>query len=282
MRIGAHVSTAGGADKAIDNALEIGAECVQIFASSPRAWAFKPQKPEAIELFRARSAETGIGPAFLHGSYLVNLGGDDELVEKSIASLTAHMGAAAELGATGVIFHSGSHKGKGFDAILDQAAAAITQVLADTPEEALLIIENSAGAGNHIGATFTEIGRMIGAVGSERVKVCIDTQHTLAAGYDIRSPGGLNAAMDEFDDAIGLDRLAAVHANDSKTELGSGRDRHENIGHGEIGEDGFSNIMAHPAFADVPFLLEVPGMEGNGPDAANVDTLKAIRTKVSA
>lgn len=281
MKIGAHVSTAGGADKAIDNALEIGAECVQIFASSPRAWAFKPQKPEAIERFRSRSAETGVGPAFLHGSYLVNLGGDEALVEKSIASLTAHMGAAAELGATGVIFHSGSHKGKGFDAVLDQAAAAITAVLADTPEEVLLIIENSAGAGNHIGVSFLEIGRMIDAVGSGRVRVCIDTQHTLAAGYDIRSPDGLGAAMDEFDKAIGLDRLAVVHANDSKTELGSGRDRHENIGHGEIGESGFSNVMAHPAFADVPFMLEVPGMEGNGPDAANVDALKAIRTRVS-
>jgi len=280
MKIGAHVSTAGGAHKAIDNALEIGAECIQIFASSPRAWAFKPQKPEAIEDFRARSAETGIGPAFLHGSYLVNLGGDPELVEKSIGSLTAHMGAAAELGAKGVIFHSGSNKGKGFDAVLDQAVAAITQVLADTSEETWLIIENSAGAGNHIGATFEEIGRMIEAVGSERVRVCIDTQHTLAAGYDITTPSGLDSAMSEFDAAIGLDRLVAVHANDSKTELGSGKDRHENIGHGAIGEDGFVNIMAHPAFADVPFMLEVPGMEGNGPDVPNIDALKAIRARV--
>jgi deoxyribonuclease-4 len=164
MLIGAHVSTAGGADKAIDNAVDIGAECVQIFASSPRAWAFKPQKPGAIEAFRERSKQTGVGPAFLHGSYLVNLGGDGALVEKSIGSLTAHMGAAAELGATGVIFHSGSHKGKGFDAVLDQAAAAITAVLEATPEQTLLIIENSAGAGNHIGATFLEIGRMIEAV----------------------------------------------------------------------------------------------------------------------
>ena len=291
MKIGAHVSTAGGAHKAIDNALAIGAECIQIFASSPRAWAFKPQKPEAIEGFRARSAETGVGPAFLHGSYLVNLGGDEELVGKSIGSLTAHMNAATELGAKGVIFHSGSNKGKGFDAVLDQAVAAMTQVLANTSRDTWLIIENSAGAGNHIGATFEEIGRMIAALESresghsERVRVCIDTQHTFAAGYDITSPGGLAAAMDLFDSAIGLDRLAAVHANDSKTELGSGKDRHENIGHGSIGEEGFANIMAHPAFANVPFMLEVPGIEGNGPDVPNIDALKAIRaatdTKVS-
>jgi apurinic endonuclease APN1 len=129
---------------------------------------------------------------------------------------------------------------------------------------------------------------MIGALksrdsgGSDRVRVCIDTQHTLAAGYDIRTPSGIDSAMNEFDAAIGLDRLAAVHANDSKTELGSGKDRHENIGHGAIGEEGFANIMAHPAFADVPFLLEVPGIEGNGPDVPNIDALKAIRARVSA
>ena len=171
IKIGAHVSTSGGADKAIANALEIGAECIQIFASSPRAWAFKPQKPWAVAAFRSRSEETGVGPAFLHGSYLVNLCGDETLVAKSIASLTAHMGAAAELGARGVIFHSGSHKGRGFDAVLNRAATAISQVLKDTPEEIWLIIENSAGTGNHIGATFVEIGRMIEAVGSERVRV---------------------------------------------------------------------------------------------------------------
>jgi deoxyribonuclease-4 len=281
MKIGAHVSTAGGAHKAIDNALTIGAECIQIFASSPRAWAFKPQKPEAIGAFRARSEETGIGPAFLHGSYLVNLGGDDELVAKSIGSLTAHMNAATELGAKGVIFHSGSNKGKGFDAVLDQAVAAMTQVLANTSEETWLIIENSAGAGNHIGATFEEIGRMIAGISSDRVRVCIDTQHTLAAGYDITTSSGIDSVMNEFDSAIGLDRLAAVHANDSKTELGSGKDRHENIGLGSIGSEGFANIMAHPAFADVPFMLEVPGIEGNGPDVPNIDALKAIRARLS-
>lgn len=282
MKIGAHVSTAGGADKAIANALEIGAECVQIFASSPRAWAFKAQKPEAIEGFRARSAETGIGPTFLHGSYLVNLGGDEALVAKSIASLTSHVGAAAELGASGVIFHSGSHKGKGFDVILHQAVVALTTVLANTPDETWIVIENSAGAGNHIGATFTEIGRMISAIGSDRMKVCMDTQHTLAAGYAIAERDGLDAALEEFETAIGLDRLVAVHANDSKTELGSGVDRHENIGHGAIGEEGFANIMSHPAFKDVPFYLEVPGMEGGGPDGPNVDALKAIRARMGA
>ena len=281
MKIGAHVSAAGGADKAVDNALAIGAECIQIFASSPRTWVFKEQKPESIKTFRSKSTITGIGPAFLHGSYLVNLGGDDGLVTKSIASLIDHMNAATELGAKGVIFHSGSHKGKGFDAVLGQATNALATVLTGSSDETWLIIENSAGAGNHIGVNFIEIGRMISAVGSDRIKVCIDTQHALASGYDIADKGGLEAALQEFDDAIGIDRIVAVHANDSKTDLGSGVDRHENIGHGAIGEAGFENIISHSAFAEVPFLLEVPGIQGDGPDKTNVDVLKSIRTRLS-
>lgn len=279
MKIGAHVSAAGGADKAIDNALEIGAESIQIFASSPRTWSFRAQKPGAVAAFRERARQTGVGPAFLHGSYLVNLGGDPELAEKSVASLTSHMNAATELGASGVIFHSGSHKGKGFDNVLDQAVGCLTQVLGDTAEETWLIIENSAGAGNHIGASFREIGRMIDAIGNDRVKVCLDTQHAFAAGYRITDRDGLNEAVEELDEAIGLGRLVAVHANDSKTELGSGVDRHENIGHGHIGGQGFANIMSHPAFEGIPFLLEVPGIEGGGPDRINVDALKSIRDR---
>ena len=279
MKIGAHVSAAGGADKAIDNALEIGAESIQIFASSPRTWSFRAQKPGAVAAFRERARQTGVGPAFLHGSYLVNLGGDPELAEKSVASLTSHMNAASELGASGVIFHSGSHKGRGFEGVLDQAVGCLTQVLGDTAEETWLIIENSAGAGNHIGASFREIGRMIDAIGNDRVKVCLDTQHAFAAGYRITDRDGLNEAVEEFDEAIGLGRLVAVHANDSKTELGSGVDRHENIGHGHIGGQGFANIMSHPAFEGIPFLLEVPGIEGGGPDRINVDALKSIRDR---
>ena len=279
MKIGAHVSAAGGADKAIDKALEIGAESIQIFASSPRTWSFRAQKPDAVAAFREKARQTGVGPAFLHGSYLVNLGGNPELAEKSVASLTSHMNAATGLGARGVIFHAGSHKGRGFDHILDQAVRCLSRVLGDTADETWLIIENSAGAGNHIGATFGEIGRMIEAIGSDRLKVCLDTQHAFAAGYRITEGDGLSEALDEFDGAMGLDRLVAVHANDSKTELGSGVDRHENIGHGHIGEQGFANIMSHPAFAGVPFLLEVPGIEGGGPDRINVDALKSIRDR---
>ncbi len=281
MKIGAHVSTSGGLDKGIDRAEEIGAEAVQLFASSPRMWRFRAPK-EAEELaFREKSEATGISPAFIHGSYLVNVGGDPAMLEKSVESLTRNMEAASQLGAVGVIFHGGSHKGAGFDAVFDRVISSLTRVLDATPEDAMLIIENSAGMGAHIGSTFAEIGRMAAALDNDRVGVCLDTQHSIAAGYNLVEAGGIEAAMDEFEREIGLGRLVVVHANDSKTALGSGVDRHENIGEGNLGEAGFETIMGHPAFRETPFLLEVPGFgDSKGPDKENVDRLKAVRERV--
>ena len=278
MKLGAHVSTAGGIDKAIDRAQEIGAETIQIFASSPRAWAYKAPSEDAVTAFMENSRSAGVSPTFLHGSYLLNLGGTPELVEKSVASLTQHMGAAAQIGAAGVIFHGGSHKGAGFDAVLEQAAEAMKRMLSGGPDQPWLIVENSAGMGDHIGASFEEIGRLIEAVGSPRVKVCLDTQHAVAAGYNIADPKDIDGATELFDKEIGLSRLVAVHANDSKMEPGSGVDRHENIGDGYLGLEGFETIMAHSAFRDVPFLLEVPGADKKGPDKENLDRLKKIRS----
>ena len=277
MKIGAHVSTAGGADKAIDRAVDFGAEAIQIFASSPRAWRFRAQKDDEIASFREKTESTGVAPAFVHGSYLVNMGGPGELLEKSVGSLIEQMNAASRLGAAGVIFHLGSHKGAGLDAVFAQVVSGLKAVMDSAPDDVWLVIENSAGMGSHIGSSFGEIGEIMKAVGSPNIMVCLDTQHSIAAGYNIADPKGIEAATAEFEAEIGLSRLVAVHANDSKTELGSGVDRHENIGEGSIGADGFRTIMGHPAFREVPFLLEVPGQEGKGPDKDNVDRLKAIR-----
>jgi deoxyribonuclease-4 len=268
-------------DKAVGRAVEIGAEAIQTFAASPRAWAFKPIADDKAAAYREKAAEAGIKSTFLHGSYLVNIGGKPDHVEKSIASLTNHMGAAAQIGAQGVIFHSGSHKGVGFDAVLDQAGVALKQVLDNTDDNVQLIIENCAGMGAQIGASFAELGRLIKAVDSDRLKICLDTEHAFAAGYNIADPQGVEKAMAEFDAEIGLDRLVVVHANDAKVEFASGVDRHENIGEGYIGIEGFETIMAHPAFADVPFLLEVPGLNKKGPDKPNLDRLKDIRNRLA-
>ena len=280
MKLGAHVSAAGGVEKAVDRAQELGAEAIQIFVSSPRAWAFKPPTEAQVLAFRERSEATGVSPTFFHGSYLVNVGGDPDLVRKSVDLLADNMRVAGQLGAAGVIFHGGSHKGVGFDAILGQAAAALREVLSRSPNDVWLIIENCAGMGSQIGASFSEISYLMGAIGDPRVMVCLDTQHCFAAGYNIADPGSVDGVMEEFDREIGLNRLVAVHANDSKVQFGSGVDRHENIGEGYIGVEGFEVIMGHPVFRDVPFFLEVPGFDNKGPDKENLDRLKAIRTRV--
>ncbi len=279
MKIGAHVSAAGGLSKAIDRAEIIGAESIQLFASSPRGWSFKEISDSEINLFREKIKVTNISPVFLHGIYLVNVGGKPELLHKSIGSLVTHMDAADKIGASGVIFHGGSHKGVGFEGVIDQCVKALKEVLDNTSPNVWLVIENSAGMGSHIGASFQEIGRLIKAIDDERMKVCIDTEHAFAAGYNLADPVAIDQVMEEFDREIGLAKLVAVHANDAKVGFGSGVDRHENIGEGHIGVKGFETIMAYPAYRDIPFILEVPGFDGKGPDKINVDLLKSIRKK---
>ena len=283
MRIGAHVSGSGGIDKAIDRALDIGAECVQIFPSAPQGWGFKEPDELVVAEFRRKAFEHDIGPNVFHAIYLVSLGADDpQLVQRGKMSLAKYMNVAGDLGVRGVIFHLNSHKGRGFEGVFGQVVESIREVLDQSPPDVQLMLENSAGMGNHIGSKFSEIGAFVRELADPRVQVCLDTQHSFAAGYDLRTKESVEAVMDEFDREIGLERLVAVHCNDSKPELGGALDRHENIGEGHMGLAAFESVLAHPAFAEVPFYLEVPGYEGKGPDAANVSTLKAVRERVGA
>ena len=281
MKIGAHVSTAGGISKAVTRGVEIGCEAIQIFGSAPQTWAFKPVPEAEVEAFRRKIADAEMGPVFLHAIYLINLGTSDEaILQKGIQSLINYVNLAADIGAEGVVFHPGSHKGVGYEAIFTQTVAAIQQALDNSTEGPCLAVENMAGMGQHIGAKFEELGRIIEAVNNPRLKVCLDTQHTFAAGYDLTTAQGIEDMIGQFDETIGLPKLVAVHANDSKRPCGSGVDRHDNIGEGFIGEAGFATIMGHPSFSQVPFFLEVPGFEGKGPDRKNIDILKAIRQQV--
>lgn len=276
--VGAHVSTAGHIDVAIDNAQAIGAEAMQIFGAPPQQWRRKTHPPEDIAAFRSKSKAAGLGPNFIHGIYLTNLAtADHALLQSGITSLTADLQLASALGIAGVIFHVGSHKGAGFETVLPQVAAAMRRALDESPEDVWLCIENNAGTGNSVGSTWEEIGAIMDAIGSPRVKVCFDTCHAFAAGYDLTDPDAFDSAMKRFNREIGLKNLMAVHANDSKTPLGSGKDRHENIGEGAIGLKGFRIVLAHKAFQKVPFLLEVPGFAGEGPDAENVSRLQKLR-----
>ena len=158
MKLGAHVSTSGGLHTAFRRAANMEAETIQIFASSPRAWKFRELKPDIVQKFREGSESTGITPVFIHGSYLVNIGGSPDQLDKSVACLTQNMEVAAEIGAEGVVFHAGSHKGKGFDAVIGSATDSLKRVLDSSPEGPFLIVENSAGMGSHLGASFEELG----------------------------------------------------------------------------------------------------------------------------
>jgi deoxyribonuclease-4 len=283
MLIGAHVSAAGGSNKAVARAEEIGAECFQIFASSPRMWSAKPIADDVAQKYAEEMKRAGMGPTVLHGKYLIALGAEDpELLAKSEKALRADVAAANKLGALGVIFHPASHRGRGFETIVDQFANSVRTILDNEPGDSLLMLETSAGAGDHIGSTFAELGTLIKAIGNDRVAVCLDTQHVWAAGYNIVNTDSLSAALDEFDKEIGIGLLRSVHANDSMRELGSSVDRHENIGDGLIGTAGFKTLMSNDAFRHVPFYLEVPGTGKSGPDKPNIDRLKAIRSQVGA
>jgi deoxyribonuclease-4 len=284
MQIGAHVSTSGGVATCFDRAEAIGAEAAQIFLTPPQQWRSNKLEPGQVLDFHKRAATSSVDSVFVHGVYLINLATTDTvMLTRSTSSLKSSLNTCAQLGIKGVVFHLGSHKGQGLDSVFDQICRACLEVLEASPSDAWLILENSAGAGGNIGSQFYDLGRIIRQVGSERVKVCLDTQHCYAAGYDVATAEGLEATMSEFEQEVGFDKLVAVHANDSKVELGAGRDRHENIGDGLIGIDGFRRILGHRAFQDVPFLLEVPGFgEAKGPDAPNIDLLKKLRAEAGA
>jgi len=278
MRIGAHVSSAGGCQTVFARAADIGAEAIQLFISAPQQWKAPNITPEQESAFAAGFSAANV-PVFFHGVYLMNFAsGDEAIQQKSVESLKNYLLWADRLGAAGTIFHVGSHLGAGFDAVLPQICRLLREAQEAAPGTSKLIMETNAGQGACVGRTFGELGAILrGLDNGRRVGICIDTCHVFAMGYDIATAEGCEIAMTEFDREIGLERLVAVHANDSKMPLGGVRDRHENIGDGHIGIEGFRCVMGHAAFRDVPFLLEVPGIDGKGPDRENIERLITIR-----
>ena len=276
--LGAHVSSAGRIDKAVERAVDLGAESFQIFGAAPQMWRRKNHPDTDTDAFREKMADAGLDSAFIHAVYLINLASpDDELLRKSTDTLTAELDLASRIGADGVIFHVGSHMGSGFDHALPRIAAGMSEALDRTPDDALLLLENNAGAGRSVGSTFEELAAIMNAIDSPRLRICLDTCHAHAAGYNVATIAGLKETIDAFQREIGADQLAAIHANDSKTELGSGKDRHENIGQGTIGMPAFRRMVRNRILRKAAWLLEVPGYEGGGPGKADVDILRALR-----
>lgn len=280
MYIGAHVRAAGGVWKAIGNGVELGCEAIQFFAGSPRTW--KPQlySEKDAARFRAARAASPIRFVLIHTIYLINLASaNEDFYEKSVTALVGAVAAAEQLGADAIVTHVGSHQGAGFDAGLARVQAALRRALAEVGDSRVrVLLENTAGAGGTMGVSFAELAAMIDSVdGDARVGLCLDTAHLFEAGFDLRRRQGLDAALAELAATCGLDRLVCLHLNDSRTPLGSNRDRHENIGDGDLGLDAFREIVNHEAFTDLPGILEVPGIGGDGPDRINVERLLALR-----
>lgn len=278
MKIGAHVSTSGGVHTAVGRAVDIGANCIQIFAGPPQRWAGAAFKDQDVAEFQRMLTEHEIGPVFIHASYLINLASSDGVLrEKSLNSLLDGLRWADRLGADGVITHLGSSKDGDIAEAEALVADGVAAVLADSPSSVSLLLETCAGQGNTIGRRFEQIATVISRAGDDaRLKVCLDTAHIFEAGYDISTEEGLEQVLGMFDRTVGLSRLSAIHVNDSKTPLGSNVDRHENIGFGHLGDDAIGRIIRHPNLRRLPFILEVPGMDKEGPDRPNIDALKRL------
>jgi deoxyribonuclease IV len=272
---GGHVS--GGVKAAPERAKEIGAEALQLFVQSPRAWRFPAHDPEVLAGFRERTREAGVQAVFVHAIYLCNVASpDDELYEKSVTTLRSTVDAACAIDADGVVFHVGSHLGAGFEAGLERAAPAVGQVLERCSDKTWLLVENSAGTGGTIGRSLEELATIVDRIGRHaRLGVCLDSCHLWASGYDVTDPAALDELLDEFDSVIGLDRLRALHVNDSQTPLGSNRDRHANLKEGLIGNK-LSVFLGNPRFQDLPAIVETEGQHGKGADEEEMRKLREL------
>ncbi|OQB06329.1 MAG: putative endonuclease 4 [bacterium ADurb.Bin212] len=274
MKIGAHVSTREPFSEAVNRAADIGCECMQIFCNAPQRWNPTVIRKEELDNFKELNSGIKILPIVVHGIYLINLASDNPFYyEASVQSLIDDMKKSEKLGGIGVNFHVGSTKGKSFSEVLTKITSAIKNILAATPESQALILENSAGAGNIIGDKFEELAQIIKAVGSDRLKVTLDTAHAYASGYNLVTTGGLEDTLGIFDKTIGLGRLVCLHLNDSAVPLGSLRDRHADIGDGYIGKDAFKNIINHKLLKELPGIIETPGNKGK----TDIDSIKILK-----
>jgi deoxyribonuclease-4 len=277
---GAHCS--GGIKKALDRGADMGAETVQLFAQSPRTWRFPNHDPADLAAFREKREEHGV-PAFVHALYLVNLAApDDAIYGKSVETMRSTVDTACALEADGVVFHVGSHLGAGFEAGLERVVPAVEQVVDRCNDRTWLLMENSAGAGGTIGRSLDELVTIFEAVGRhEHLGICLDSCHLFVSGIDITDRDTLDALVDEVDERIGLERLRLLHANDSKAPLGSNRDRHDNIDVGVMG-DGLGVFLAHPKLQGLPVVLEVPGVDGHGPNADEIRKLRELHARATS
>jgi deoxyribonuclease-4 len=280
VQIGAHVSSSGGIDKAIERAVAIGADSVQVFTQSPRTWRPTNHDPASFERFREARADAGTGGVLCHAVYLCNLAAPDPVIyERSVETLKNTMEVAGGIGADGVVFHVGSHLGSGLEVGLERVVPALEQVLELCTGDTWLLMENSAGAGGTIGRSIEELATIHERLGGHpRLGVCLDSCHLWVSGVDVTEPAALDACLDELDSSIGLDRLRALHVNDAAAPFASNRDRHANILEGELGEK-LGVFLSSPRLQDLPAVLETAGPENRGPDANEIRKTKELHAR---
>jgi deoxyribonuclease-4 len=279
VKFGAHMSISGGLHKAFAHGERAGCDTIQIFSKNQQQWRAKPLTEQDIAQFKAEQQRSGFAPIIVHDSYLINLASPkDELWEKSTAAFAEELERCAALGIPYIVTHPGAHTGSGEDTGLRREADALNRLFdAGTGAGVMVLLETTAGQGTCLGHRFEHLARLIELVNQpERLGVCVDTCHILAAGYDIRTPETYAATFEEFDRVVGIERIKALHVNDSQKGLGSRVDRHTHIGEGCVGIEGFRALVNDPRLADVPMILETPKGDDLAEDIANLAKLREL------
>lgn len=272
-----HVSISGTIDQAADRAREFGCDTFQIFTRNPRGWKYKKLDRQEVEEFKRKIGSYKLTPVVAHMPYLPNLSSPMKLIHnKSVKSLSAELDRCGTLGIPYIVTHLGSHLGKGSDIGLERIVGAVNQALSENQSDVMLLLENTAGTKNSMGSSFEDIKRILDHVENrKRVGICFDTAHAYAAGYDLHSPQGVDDTLKKFDSVLGFSLLKVVHLNDSQVGLGSGRDRHEHIGLGYIGKQGFKALFKHEAARDLPFIMETP-IDDRGDEKDNMRKVREL------
>jgi deoxyribonuclease-4 len=276
VRIGVHVSIAGGLDRAVDRAVERRCDVFQIFSRSPRGWRAKDLSGDEVERFLTKMKASGLALAVDHMPYLPNLASPkEEVYSRAVELLLAELERCQRLHIPYLVTHMGSHLGSGWEAGKMRIVDALDAAFSHTNRDVMLLLENTSGTKNSMGGSFEEIAAIIDAALSPNVGVCLDTCHLFAAGYELRTPKGLQSTLEQFDQSIGLERLKLMHLNDSRGTFGSRLDRHEHIGLGEIGAVGFSGILRDESLQNLPMILETP-VDGRRDDAGNLRAARVL------
>jgi deoxyribonuclease-4 len=278
MLIGAHVSTAGGLETAVERGVERECDAIQIFHQSPRMWRPTNHRPENVSAFNEAFAQSRLESTVIHAVYLINTASrDDEIRDKSLASLTHALRLGDAIGADGVVLHAGSRKGDPVSEATARSGELVREALAES-ERCAVLYENTAGTQGPLGRDFEELASLLESAGAaDRVGVCLDCCHLFASGYDIVADEDLARVIDEFDSSVGLERLRCLHVNDSRVPLGANRDMHANVGEGELGAEGIASFLSEPRFEGLPALLETPGPDKRGADRSEVRRARELR-----